>query len=91
MKDRVEGGTGEELIVRLRSRSEFLKIMGAAGIGAAISSQILTREASALEPTGPTDRSFRFSKMYFLGYGTHGNFVVMAGPTWENYHEFPPR
>jgi hypothetical protein len=26
-----------------------------------------------------------------LGYGTHGNFVVMDGPTWENYYEFPPR
>jgi hypothetical protein len=26
-----------------------------------------------------------------LGYGTHGNFVVMDGPTWEGYHEFPPR
>jgi hypothetical protein len=27
----------------------------------------------------------------FLGYGTHGNFVVMDGPTWEDYYEFPPR
>jgi hypothetical protein len=27
----------------------------------------------------------------FLGYGTHGNFVVMDGPTWDNYYEFPPR
>ena len=26
-----------------------------------------------------------------LGYGTHGNFVVMDGPTWEGYYEFPPR
>jgi len=27
----------------------------------------------------------------FLGYGTHGNFVVMDGPTWEGYYEFRPR
>jgi hypothetical protein len=27
----------------------------------------------------------------FLGYGTHGDFIVMDGPTWENYNEFPPR
>jgi hypothetical protein len=27
----------------------------------------------------------------FLGYGTHGNFVVMDGPTWKGYYEFPPR
>jgi hypothetical protein len=27
----------------------------------------------------------------FLGYGTHGNFVVMDGPTWDDYYEFPPR
>jgi hypothetical protein len=26
-----------------------------------------------------------------LGYGTHGNFVVMDGPAWEGYYEFPPR
>ncbi len=27
----------------------------------------------------------------FLVYGTHGNFVVTDGPTWEGYHEVPPR
>ena len=26
-----------------------------------------------------------------LSYGTHGNFVVMDGPTWDDYYEFPPR
>jgi hypothetical protein len=26
-----------------------------------------------------------------LGYGTHGNFVVMDGPTWEDHYEFEPR
>jgi hypothetical protein len=26
-----------------------------------------------------------------LGYGTHGNFVVMDGPTWEGHYEFRPR
>jgi hypothetical protein len=26
-----------------------------------------------------------------LGYGTHGNFVVMDGPAWDNYYQFPPR
>ncbi len=27
----------------------------------------------------------------FLGHGMHGNFIVMNGPTWEGYYEFPPR
>jgi hypothetical protein len=27
----------------------------------------------------------------FLGYGTHGNFIVMDSPTWKGYHEFPLR
>jgi len=26
-----------------------------------------------------------------LDYGTHGKFYVMDGPTWDGYHEFPPR
>ncbi len=62
MNERVDGVLGEELIARLRSRREFLKIMSAAGLAAAIGPNILTREASALTPTGPTDPSFSFSK-----------------------------
>jgi hypothetical protein len=61
MKESVDGVPGEELIARLRSRREFLKIMSAAGLAATIGPNFLTREASALEPTGPTDRSFKFS------------------------------
>jgi hypothetical protein len=26
-----------------------------------------------------------------LDYGTHGKFYVMDGPTWDSYHEFPPK
>jgi hypothetical protein len=61
MEDRVDGVPGEELIARLRSRKEFLRIMSAAGLAAAIGPNILIGKASALEPTGATDPSFSFS------------------------------
>ncbi len=60
MKERVDGVPGEELIARLRSRREFLKIMGAAGLATAIGPNILAGEASALEATGATDPAVYF-------------------------------
>lgn len=40
-----------EALVRLRSRGEFTKMAGAAGIGAALASNVLLREAAAVAPT----------------------------------------
>src|SRR5215208_7388333 len=48
-------------LAHLRSRKDFLKMAGAAGLGAALGSNILMRQAYALDPTGPTDPSFSFS------------------------------
>jgi hypothetical protein len=50
-----------ELVERLHSRGDFLKMAGAAGLGAAIGANVLLREAYAVNPTGPTDPSFSFS------------------------------
>jgi hypothetical protein len=50
-----------EALAHLSSRKDFLKMAGAAGLGAALGSNILLRQAIALGPTGPTDPSFRFS------------------------------
>src|SRR5215217_2098157 len=52
---------GAEALVHLSSRKDFLKMAGAAGLGAALGSNILMRQAYALDPTGPTDPSFSFS------------------------------
>src|SRR5918998_5896622 len=52
---------GAGALAHLSSRKDFLKMTGAAGLGAALGSNILLRQALALGPTGPTDPSFRFS------------------------------
>src|SRR5215203_618236 len=52
---------GAEVLEHLSSRKDFLKMAGAAGLGAALGSNILMRQAYALDPTGPTDPSFSFS------------------------------
>jgi hypothetical protein len=52
---------GAEALAHLSSRKNFLKMAGAAGLGAALGSNILLREAFALAPTDPTDPSFSFS------------------------------
>jgi hypothetical protein len=52
---------GAEALAHLSSRKDSLMMAGAAGLGAALGSNILLRQAFALGPTGPTDPSFRFS------------------------------
>ena len=52
---------GARALAHLSSRKDFLKMAGAAGLGAALASNILLREAFALAPTDPTDPSFSFS------------------------------
>src|SRR5215212_8605508 len=52
---------GAEALAHLSSRKDFLKMAGAAGLGATLASNILLREAFALGPTDPTDPSFSFS------------------------------
>src|SRR5215212_9754230 len=50
-----------EILGQLPSRKDFLRMAGAAGLGAAGASNNFLREAFALEHTGPTDPSFSFS------------------------------
>jgi hypothetical protein len=52
---------GAEMLSRLRSRQDFLKMMGAAGLGAAVGANVLLRQASALAPSAPTSPTFSFS------------------------------
>src|ERR687889_806917 len=52
---------GAEALAHLSSRKDFLKMAGAAGLGAALGSNILLRQAFAINPTGPTHPSFKFS------------------------------
>src|SRR5215212_1150989 len=68
---------GAEALAHLSSRKDFLMMAGAAGLGAALGSNILLREAFALDPTGPTDPSFRFSttSSYFPLDVISDNFV----------------
>jgi hypothetical protein len=61
MEKRTIDVANEEILDRLHSRGDFLKLVGAAGVGAAVGSNLFLREAFAIEPTGPTDSSFRFS------------------------------
>src|ERR687894_953445 len=53
-------GTGQEA-AGIFDRRDFLKLAGAAGLGAAFGASILPQQALALGPTGPTDPSFSFS------------------------------
>src|SRR5918997_5175349 len=53
-------GTGQEA-AGIFDRRDFLKLAGAAGLGAALGASILPQQALALGPTGPTDPSFSFS------------------------------
>jgi hypothetical protein len=52
---------GAEALAHLSSRKDFLKMAGAAGLGAALGSNILLRQALAINPTGPTQGSFKFA------------------------------
>jgi hypothetical protein len=86
---------GAGTLAHLSSRKDFLKIAGAAGLGAALGSNILLRQAFALDPTGPTHRSFRFSttSSYFPldvisdnfvehsdSFTSQGSYTVLAPP-----------
>lgn len=61
MRGRLDEVTGVEMPVQLPRRGDFLRLVGAAGLGAAVGSKVLLREALALGPTGPTNPSFSFS------------------------------
>jgi hypothetical protein len=61
MDKEVTDVTSAEVLARLSSRKDFLKMVGATGLGAAIGSNVFLRQAFALDPTDPTDPSFRFS------------------------------
>jgi hypothetical protein len=57
-----------EAMARLRSRKDFLKILGTAGMGAAIGSNVLLREALSQDTVAsnllPTDLTFSIKKQY---------------------------
>jgi hypothetical protein len=59
VEKKVTDVTGTEAVTRLRSREEFLKMAGAAGVGAALASNVLVREALGQDVgLDPTDFSF---------------------------------
>ena len=59
---------GAEVLSRLSSRKEFLKVLGAAGVGAAVGSNALLREALSAERLvsnpRPTDLTFSVKKQF---------------------------
>ena len=72
---------GAEAFEHLSSRKDFLKMAGAAGLGAALGSNILMRQAFALDPTGPTDPSFSFSiKANYSAFDVISDNFVEHGP-----------
>jgi hypothetical protein len=61
MEKRMSTVANEEILERLPSRGEFLKLLGAAGIGAAAGASMLTGSAEGAVSTRvqPTDFTFR--------------------------------
>lgn len=66
----------EEILARLHSRGDFLKLLGAAGIGAAAGSSVLPGAAGAVETTlEPTDFTFRVREQFRPFHLLAENFV----------------
>ena len=63
-----------EALARLRSRGEFIKMAGAAGLGAALASNVLLREAAAV---APTDFSFSTKTQFRPFHLLAKNFVEL--------------
>ncbi len=68
MENRASDVASEEIAARLHSRGDFLKVLGAAGVGAAVGSNVLLREALSAERLvsnpRPTDLTFSIKKQY---------------------------
>ncbi len=68
MENRASDVAGEEMVARLHSRGHFLKVLGAAGVGAVVGSNVLLREALSAERLvsnpRPTDLTFSIKKQY---------------------------
>ncbi len=68
MEKRTSGVANEETLKPLPSRGDFLKALGAAGMGAAVASNVLLREALSKERLvsnlRPTDLTFSIKKQY---------------------------
>src|SRR5919202_153563 len=88
-----------EVLRRLRSRKDFLKLMGGAGIGAAVGSNILLRQAFAQTAVvdDPTDLHFSITSQYrpfdvisknFIehsdGFDTNGGLYTTLAPVPPN-------
>jgi len=84
MQRKEDGVPGQEKVARLFSRSDFLKAAGAAGIGAAVGSNLLVREAFARSATlnrnalEPTDLTFSIVEQYRPFDLVADNFVELS-------------
>ena len=79
MDKRVTDVTGDELLARLHSRKDFLRLMGAAGIGAAAGASVLPGAAEGAVRTRlePTDFEFEIKKQFRPFHLLAPNFVQL--------------
>jgi hypothetical protein len=79
MDKRVTDVTGDELLARLHSRKDFLRLMGAAGIGAAAGANVLPGAAEGAVRTRlePTDFSFTTREIFRPFHLLAPNFVEL--------------
>jgi len=79
MDKRATDLTGDELLARLHDRKEFLKLLGAAGIGAAAGVSVLPGAAEGAVRTSlqPTDFSFEIRKQFRPFHLLAENFVQL--------------
>jgi hypothetical protein len=82
-----------EVLSRLSSRKDFLKVLGAAGIGAAVGSNMLLREALSQERLvsnpRPTDLTFSIKKQYRPFDLLAKNFVQLRdGFDWDTSGDY---
>ena len=68
MGERASDIASEEIVARLHSRGDFLKVLGAAGVGAAVGSNLFLQETLSQEKLvsnpRPTDFKFSIKKQY---------------------------
>src|SRR5918997_2784485 len=96
MDKRVTDVTGDELLARLHSRKDFLRLMGAAGIGAAAGASVLPGAAEGAVRTRlqPTDFEFEIRKQFRPFHLLAPNFVQLDDSfntnTFGNYTPLRP-
>jgi hypothetical protein len=93
MEKRTGNVASEEILERVHSRGDFLKVLGAAGVGAAVGSNALLREALSQERLvsnpRPTDLTFSIKKQYRLFDLLAKNFVQLRdGFDWDTSGDY---